>query len=53
MTTNSIKDKIKTLRIEYYKLRKGKDSLLRIIDETELSESVFNSNAIENSTLSR
>lgn len=51
MTTNSIKDKIKTLRIEYDKLRKGKDSLLRIIDEAELSESVFNSNAIENSTL--
>jgi Fic family protein len=51
MTTNSIKEKIKTLRIEYDKLRKGKDSLLRIIDEAELSESVFNSNAIENSTL--
>ena len=51
MTTNSIKDKIRTLRIEYDKLRKGKDSLLRIIDEAELSESVFNSNAIENSTL--
>ena len=51
MTTNSIKDKIRTLRIEYDKLRKGKDSLLRIIDEAELSESVFNSNAIENSIL--
>ena len=51
MTTNSIKDKIKALRTEYDQLRKGKRSLLMLIDETELSESVFNSNAIENSTL--
>jgi Fic family protein len=32
-------------------LRQGKQSLLTIIGEAELSESVFNSNAIENSTL--
>jgi Fic family protein len=50
-TTNPIKDKIKTLKTEYDKLRIGKESLLQIIDESELSESVFNSNAIENSTL--
>jgi len=51
MTNNSIKKRIKALKVEYDKLRKGKESLLKIIDESELSESVFNSNAIENSTL--
>ena len=50
-TTNPAKNKIKALKTEYDKLRKGKESLLTIIDESELSESVFNSNAIENSTL--
>jgi Fic family protein len=50
-TTIPIKDKIKRLKTEYDKLRIGKESLLEIIDESELSESVFNSNAIENSTL--
>jgi Fic family protein len=50
-TTNPIKDKIKALKTEYDQLRIGKESLLKIIDESELSESVFNSNAIENSTL--
>jgi len=50
-TTNSIKNNIKVLKTEYDQLRKGKESLLKIIDESELSESVFNSNAIENSTL--
>src|SRR4030065_1787794 len=50
-TTNSIKNNIKVLKTKYDQLRKGKESLLKIIDESELSESVFNSNAIENSTL--
>jgi len=50
-TLNPIKNKIKTLKIEYDTLRNGKESLLKMIDEAELSESVFNSNAIENSTL--
>ncbi len=50
-TTNPIKNRIKALRAEYDRLRRGKESLLQIIDEAELSESVFNSNAIENSTL--
>lgn len=49
--SNSIKEKIKNLRDEYIKLSSGKESLLKIINETELSENVFNSNAIENSTL--
>ncbi len=52
MATNiTIKDYIKVLKTKYDQLRKGKASLLKLIDESELSESVFNSNAIENSTL--
>ena len=50
-TTNPVKNEIKDLKVEYDRLGKGKESLLKIIDESELSESVFNSNAIENSTL--
>ena len=50
-TNNTIKDYIKVLKTKYDQLRKGKASLLKLIDESELSESVFNSNAIENSTL--
>ena len=52
MTTQApIKYAIGDLKTEYDQLRKGKDSLLKLIAESELSESVFNSNAIENSTL--
>jgi Fic family protein len=50
-TTNPVKNEIKDLKAEYDRLAKGKESLLKIIDEAELPESVFNSNAIENSTL--
>jgi Fic family protein len=50
-TNNATKDVIKVLKTKYDKLSKGKASLLKLIDESELSESVFNSNAIENSTL--
>lgn len=50
-TTNSVKNYIQVLKAKYDQLSKGKESLLKLIDETELSESVFNSNAIENSTL--
>jgi Fic family protein len=50
-TTNPVKTEIKNLKAEYDRLAKGKESLLKIIDESELPESVFNSNAIENSTL--
>lgn len=49
--TNPEKLAIKNLKTEYDRFRVGKESLLKIIDESELSESVFNSNAIENSTL--
>lgn len=52
MATNSIvKERLKDLKIRYEKLKKGKDSLLTILDETEISESVYNSNSIENSSL--
>ena len=49
--TKPIKDRIQALKAQYDVLRKGKDSLLVMIDEVEVSESVYNSNAIENSTL--
>lgn len=49
--TTPIKDRIQALKAEYDVLRKGKDSLLVMIDEAEVPESVYNSNAIENSTL--
>ncbi len=39
------------LQAEYHKLRQGKQSLLTLLEEAELPESVYNSNAIENSTL--
>lgn len=44
--------KIQELRDRYYKSIIGKESLLKMIMETEVSEQVYNSNAIENSTLS-
>ena len=47
----AIKKQIENLRQEYDLLRSGKDALLQIIFEAELPESVYNSNAIENSTL--
>lgn len=49
--TKSVRDRIRKLKESYERLRKGKDSLLQIIDEVELPENVYNSNAIENSTL--
>jgi Fic family protein len=49
--TKPIKDRIMALKAEFDTLRKGKDSLLVMIDEAEVPESVYNSNAIENSTL--
>jgi Fic family protein len=48
---NATLEKIDQLRREYDLLKKNKESLLDIIFEAELSESVYNSNAIENSTL--
>jgi Fic family protein len=50
-TTNPIKDKIQKLKSEFDTLKKGKEALLVMIDEAEIPEGVYNSNAIENSTL--
>lgn len=43
--------KIQELRERYYKAIVGKESLLKILSEAEISDQVYNSNAIENSTL--
>lgn len=50
--SKDIKEKIDELKREYDSFKKNKESLLDIIFEAELPESVYNSNAIENSTLS-
>ncbi len=50
-TTKPIQEKIKALKAEFDILRQGKDSLLVMIAEAEVPEAVYNSNAIENSTL--
>jgi len=44
--------RIQDLQIRYLKALAGKESLLRLIYESEVTEQVYNSNAIENSTLS-
>ena len=50
-TTGPTRDRIQALKREYDALRRGKESLFSMIDEVETAESVYNSNAIENSTL--
>lgn len=49
--TLNIFNKIDELRERYYKASIGKESLLKIISEAEIPEQVYNSNAIENSTV--
>jgi len=49
--TNTKKNQIQKLKVEFDTLKKGKDSLLIMLDEAEIPENVYNSNAIENSTL--
>jgi len=49
--TVEAKEKINNLKKQYDSLKTGKESLLDILFESELPESVYNSNAIENSTL--
>ena len=48
--TNSF-NKVNILRERYYKASAGKDALIKLLLETEVAEQVYNSNAIENSTL--
>lgn len=50
--TPKISNKVNSLRERYYRASTGKESLLDLIAEVEVAEQVYNSNAIENSTLS-
>ncbi len=49
-TNNKVQNLI-NLKKSFDSLKKGKEALLNVLDEVELAESVYNSNAIENSTL--
>lgn len=51
MISNYNKSHIRELKKEFEQLKHGKESLLIMIDEAEVPELVYNSNAIENSTL--
>lgn len=51
MINASDKELLAQLKMGFESLRGGKDSLLRLLEEAELPELVYNSNAIENSTL--
>ncbi|MCL1969762.1 MAG: Fic family protein [Bacteroidetes bacterium] len=51
MINQAKKEKIKALKLEYEQLRNSHNDLLKMISESELPEMVYNSNAIENSTL--
>jgi Fic family protein len=44
-------EQVQKLRERYYKALPGKESLIKIISDAEIPEQVYNSNAIENSTL--
>ena len=48
----NIYTKIHLLRQRYYQSSLHKEALLQLISEAEVAEQVYNSNAIENSTLS-
>ncbi|MDR1015359.1 MAG: Fic family protein [Coriobacteriales bacterium] len=52
MIDERTQQQIAALRKEYELLRPGRESLLGLLAESELPEQVYNSNAIENSTLS-
>ncbi len=47
----TVYSKIQELRERYYRAALGKEALLRLISEAEVAEQVYNSNAIENNTL--
>ncbi len=51
MLTQTKKENLGKLKLEYEQLRASHDDLLKMIAESELPEMVYNSNAIENSTL--
>lgn len=47
----SVFNKINSLRERFYAVSIGRQSLIKLLSETEVAEQVYNSNAIENSTL--
>ncbi len=52
MATNKpIRDRIRALKEQYDRLKSDKEALLHLLDDAEVPEAVYNSNAIENSTL--
>jgi len=51
MLNQTKKENIQNLKLAYEQLRNKHDALLKMIAESELPEMVYNSNAIENSTL--
>ena len=51
MINQTTKDKIKVLHRQYMQLAKGNEAVLKEITLAEIPEMVYNSNAIENSTL--
>src|ERR1700761_3823455 len=51
MINATTRQNITSLKKEFEVLKRGKESLLNLMDEAELPELVYNSNAIENSTL--
>lgn len=48
---SAVFNRIHALRERYYQAATGKEALITLISEAEVSEQVYNSNAIENSTL--
>ena len=50
-TSQKIKNRLDDLKIRYNSLKQDKESLVRMIDEVEIPENVYNSNAIESSSL--
>ncbi len=48
---SAVFNKISSLRERYYKASIGKEALIKLVSEAEIAEQVYNSNAIENSTL--
>jgi Fic family protein len=52
MPSPAVLDRLSNAKGEFERLKAGKDALLRLLDESEVPEFVYNSNAIENSTLS-
>lgn len=51
-TTSRIVKQILALKARYLRLEPDRKSLITLLNETEIAEQVYNSNAIENSTLS-